>query len=130
MGNGGIEPIPVVVITGQLAGGAEEDDHGLRRRAGSEVLRSVDSTPIVGRSRSETEGSAGSLGLTLSPRTDGDTSVEGAGRKALLSCLRMLEEGGFLTVCDGGKEFVCDDAMLIDKVPKGRASANARTDRT
>lgn len=39
-----------------------------------------------------------------------------SGLEALLSCLGMLEAGGFLRVCDGGRTFVCDDVMLIDQV--------------
>ena len=41
-----------------------------------------------------------------------------AGEEALRSCLAMLEAGGFLRVCDGGKTFVCDDVMLMDQVRK------------
>lgn len=39
-----------------------------------------------------------------------------AGEEALRSCLAMLEAGGFLRVCEGGKTFVCDDVMLMDQV--------------
>lgn len=46
------------------------------------------------------------------------TSADGAGAGlgALRSCLEMLEAGGFLRVCEGGKTFICDDVMLIDQV--------------
>lgn len=100
--------------------GAEEISP--RRRAKSDVFRSTGSSgsirSAVNRPRSGTDGSSGSLGASiyLSPRKDGDSSVEGAGLKALLSCLKVLEESGFLRVCEEGKTFVCDDVMLIDQV--------------
>lgn len=50
-------------------------------------------------------------------------SGSGAGEEALRSCLAMLEAGGFLRLCEGGKTFVCDDMMLIDQV---RTAASAR----
>ncbi|CAN0024144.1 unnamed protein product, partial [Hapterophycus canaliculatus] len=73
--------------------------------------------------------SSGEAGLRTPPRTSPPVSPagskttsgcsgsgSGAGGEALRSCLAMLEAGGFLRVCEGGKCFICDDAMLMDQV--------------
>lgn len=122
----GFAPEPVLTV--DLGGGFDQayeegaEEFSPRRRAKSDVFRSMGSSGSISsatnRPRSGTEGSSGSLGasICLSPRKDGDSSVEGAGLKALLSCLKVLEESGFLRVCEEGKTFVCDDVMLIDQV--------------
>lgn len=56
-------------------------------------------------------------------KSAGVDSEPGAGEEALRSCLAMLEAGGFLRLCEGGKTFVCDDMMLMDQV---RTAASAR----
>ncbi|CAN0204257.1 unnamed protein product [Ectocarpus sp. 6 AP-2014] len=49
-------------------------------------------------------------------KSAGVDSEPGTGEEALRSCLAMLEAGGFLRLCEGGKTFVCDDMMLMDQV--------------
>lgn len=119
---------PDAVVTVDLGSGFDQGyeegagEMSPRRRAKSDVFRSTGSSgsisSSVNRPRSGTDGSSGSLGasICLSPRKDGNSSVEGAGLKALLSCLKVLEESGFVRVREEGKSFVCDDVMLIDQV--------------
>lgn len=64
----------------------------------------------------------GMIAGTAPGGTSGGPSAvaQSRGRSQLLSCLRMLQAGGFLRVCEKDKTFICDDLMLVDQVCHGR----------
>lgn len=94
-----VNTVPVVAI------GAVAEEGGEKARGGS-GLRTP--SPV----RPTAAASSGPPGMT-------------AGEEALRSCLAMLEAGGFLRVCEGGKMFVCDDVMLMDQVRKRKNTRSA-----
>eukprot|EP00903_Cladosiphon_okamuranus_P010785 g10191.t1 len=115
----GLQPMLASASVASAAEFLREEEAG----GGAQQGVSVNTVPAVATRAAagmggEARGGSGLSTFPVSPTAAASSGPPGmtSGEEALRSCLAMLEAGGFLRVCEGGKTFICDDVMLIDQV--------------